>query len=143
VDPFDQVRSASELLAERAMERMLDLVVQAVDVNDLVQQVDVDALLTRVDLDALLSRVDLDALLTRVDLNRLLTRVDIDAIVQHTDIGAVVLLSSGSVADKAVDLVRGQGVALDRLIDRWVRRLLRRPGPGLRAPAPLSTGAGT
>jgi hypothetical protein len=112
------------------MERMLDLVVQAVDVNDLVQQVDVDALL---------SRVDLDALLSRVDLNRLLARVDIDALVEHTDIGAIVLMSSGRAGDKAVDLVRGQAVALDRVIDHWVRRLLRRRGPGLASPG---TGAG-
>jgi hypothetical protein len=53
------------------------------------------------------------------------------------------MMSSGSVGDKAVDLVRGQGVALDQVIDRWVRRLLRRPGPGPVAPALLSAGAET
>jgi hypothetical protein len=146
VDPFRQVRSASELLAERAMEQVLDLVVQAIDVNELAQQVDVDTLLSRVDLNVLLGRVDLnellnridvDVLLSRVDVNRLITQVDIDALVQHTEIGAVIMMSSGSVGNKAVDLVRGQAVALDHLIDRWVRRLLRRSDPGLTAPPAL------
>jgi hypothetical protein len=144
VDPLGQMRSASEVLAERALERVLDLVVQAVDANELVEQVDVDALLRRVDLNAVLGRVDVDALLSRVDVNRLIAQVDIDALVQHTEIGAVIMMSSGSVGNRAVDLVRGQAVGLDDVIDRWVRRLLRRSGPGLAAPsALLNAGAET
>jgi hypothetical protein len=144
VDPLGQVRSASELLAERAMERVLDLVVQAVDANELAQQVDVDTLLSRVDLNELLGRIDLDLLLSRVDVNRLIARVDVDALVQHTEIGAVIMMSSENAGNQAVNLVRGQAVALDHAIDRWVRRLLRRPdpGPGARA-APLHAGAKT
>lgn len=144
MDPLGQVRSASELLAERAMERVLDLVVQAIDANELAQQVDVDTLLSRVDLNELLGRIDLDALLSRVDLNRLIAQVDIDALVQHTEIGAVIMMSSGNVGNQGVDLVRGQAVALDHVIDRWVRRLLRRPDPGPAArPASLNAGAET
>lgn len=141
--PFDQMRSAGELLAQRTMERAVDLVVQALDVNELVQQVDMDtllgrldvnALLERIDVDALMRRVDLDAVLDRVDVNRLITRVDMDAVARQTDISAVITMSSGSVASEAVDIVRGQAVTLDRRIDRWVRRLLRRKGAELMSP---------
>jgi hypothetical protein len=143
---FDQVRSASELLAQRTMERVLDVVVQALDVNELVQRADVNMLLDRldvnavlekVDMNALLGRVDLDALLDRVDVNRLITRVDIDSIAQHADIGAVFAASSGNMASGAVDIVRGQAVAADQRIDRWVHRLLRRKADGLAGPAAL------
>ncbi|MGH3278625.1 MAG: hypothetical protein ACRDNW_05740 [Trebonia sp.] len=144
MDPLRQVRSASELLAERAMERVLDLVVQAIDANELAQQVDVDTLLSRVDLNELLGRIDLDVLLSHIDVNRLIAQVDIDALVQHTEIGTVIMMSSGNVGNKAADLVRGQAVAVDHVIDRWVRRLLRRPDPGLAAsPGPLNAGAAT
>jgi hypothetical protein len=165
MEPFDQVRSAGEVLAQRTVERVLDLVVQALDVNALVRQtdvdmlldrldvnavlekvdvnallrqVDVDALLGHVDVDALLSRVDLDALLDRVDVNRLITRVDIDSIARHTDIGAVFVMSSGHMASGAVDIVRGQAVAADQWIDRCVHRLLRRKTGGLAGPKALT-----
>ena len=112
------------------MERVLDLVVQSLDVN---------AVLEKVDLDALLSQVDLNALLDRVDVNRLITRVDIDSIAQHTDIGAVFVASSGNMASGAVDIVRGQAVAADQRIDRWMHRLLRRKTPGLAGPPTLTS----
>jgi hypothetical protein len=131
------MRSASELLAQRALERVLDLVVQSIDVNELVQQVDVDQLLSQLDLNAVVAKIDVNALLRQVDVNRLIAQVDIEAIVQHTDLGAVIAMSSGHEATKAVDIVRGQAVVLDRRIDRWVRRLLRREGPGLVAPPTL------
>jgi hypothetical protein len=143
---FDQVRSASELLAQRTLERVLDLVVEALDVNELVQQADVNMLLSRldvnavlekVDVNALLGRVDLDALLDRVDVNRLIARVDIDSVAQHTDIGAVFVASSENMASGAVDIVRGQAVAADQRLDRWMHRLLRRKASGLGGPSPL------
>ena len=159
--PFDQMRSASELLAQRTMERMIDLVVHAVDTNELVRQVDVDtllsrvdvnallrevdvdALLARVDVDELLSRVDVDAVLDRVDVNGLINRVDMEAIARRADFAAVVSMSSGSMATRAADIVRGQAVALDQWIDHWVRRLLRRKGSALTSPpALLNVGAG-
>jgi len=144
VDQIDQMRAASELLAQRAMERVLDLVVQSLDVNELAQQVNVDALLSQLDLNAVIAKIDLNALLSRVDVQALVERVDIDALVKDTDIGAAIAVSSGRVTGEAVDILRGQAVALDDRIDHWVRRLLRRRGPGLAAPpALIKTGAGT
>lgn len=128
------------------MERVLDLVVEALDVNELVQQADVNMLLSRldvnavlekVDVNAVLSRIDLDPLLDRVDVNRLIARIDIESIVQHTDIGAVFVKSSENMASGAVDILRGQAVATDQRIDRWVHRLLRRKTSGPAGPPTL------
>jgi hypothetical protein len=143
VDQIGQMRAASELLAQRTMERVLDLVVQSLDVNELAQQVDVNELLSQLDLNAVIGKIDLNALLSRVNIQAVVDRVDVDAIIQHTDIGAAVAMSSGHVTGKAVDILRGQAITLDDRIDHWVRRLLRRSGPGLAGPpALLNTGAG-
>jgi hypothetical protein len=148
MEQIDPVRFLREQVGQRTMERVLDLVVQSLDVNELLRQVDVDALLSRVDVDALLAHIDVDALLrhvdvdavvekvdvnalvSRVDVQALVERIDIDALVQHTDIGAVMVMSSGHVTSKAVDTIRAQAIELDGVVDRWVRRLLhRRRGP--------------
>ncbi len=137
MDQIDQMRAASELLAQRTMERVLDLIVRSLDVNQLVQRVDADALLNQLDLNAVIEKIDLNVLLSRVDVEALVERIDIDAIVQHTDIGAVIVMSSGPVTGKAVDILRGQAIALDDGIDRLVRRLFRRGGPSPAAPPTL------
>lgn len=140
MDQIDQMRAASELLAQRAMERVLDLVVQSLDVNELASQVDVDALLKQVDLNAVIEKIDLNALLSRVDVQALAERIDVGAVLHQTDIGAVIAMSSGHVSHDAVDVLRGQAVAMDDRIDRLVRRLLRRGDPSLAAQAALVNG---
>jgi hypothetical protein len=137
MDGFSQVRSASELLAQRVVDEVVDLVVKSLDVNQLAQQVDVNALLREVDLNALIAKIDVNALLRQVDVNRLISQVDIDAVIEDTDLGGVIAMSSGHELSKAVDAVRGQAVALDDRINDWVRRLLRRKEPGLAAPTAL------
>lgn len=149
-----------EALAQRVAERVIDLIVGAldidalvarvdvnavgervdvgailatVDVNALLSQVDVDAVLERVSVDELLRRVDMGALLARVDVNELVARIDTDALVRQTDLGAILARSSGGVASEMLDAARSQAVGLDQFIDRWVARLLRR-----RRPAPLA-----
>jgi hypothetical protein len=144
MEQIDQMRAASELLAQRAMERVLDLVVQSLDVNELARQVDMDALLRQLDLNAVIAKIDVNALLSQVDVQALVERIDIDAIVRDTDMGAAIAMSSGHVTSEAVDILRGQAIALDDRVDHWVRRLLRRGDPGLAAPPPLlDTGTGT
>ncbi|MGH3170584.1 MAG: hypothetical protein ACRDN0_32485 [Trebonia sp.] len=134
MEQIDQMRAASELLAQRVMERVLDVVVASLDVNELAQQVDVNGLLSRLDLNAVMAQIDLNALLDRVDVQALAERIDIEALIQHGDLGAVIATSSGHVTGQMVDLLRGQAVALDRWIDRWACRLLHRGNPGLSAP---------
>lgn len=172
VDPLDRLRLAGkrmtdplEALAQRVAERVVDLLVSALDVNALVQRVDLNALLDRIDLeqhvlskidvnallervdvaavlartdiDGLLRRVDMSALLARVDINELLRRVDMDALVQQTDLGSVIAKSSGGAASEALDAARSQAVALDDFVDRWVRRGLRRKHAAPVAPRAL------
>lgn len=154
VDPFGWQRSGRraadplQALAQRIAERVVDLFLQALDVNTLLQRVDVNAvidrvdvnhillkkvdvnaLLDRVDVDKLLRRVDVDALLDRVDINALLTRVDMDELVEQTDLGAVIARSSGGMASEALDAARSQVLGLDQFTDRWVQRALRRKHP--------------
>jgi len=132
-----------EAMAQHVAERVVELVLQVVDVNAVLAQVDVNALLARVDVAALLEKVDLnavlakvdtDALLDRIDLNAVLERVDVDALVEQTDLGAVIARSTGGVASEALDAGRSQAVGLDQFIDRWVQRALRRKQPAPSAP---------
>jgi len=146
-----RVTDPAEELAQQVTERVVDLVVSALDINEILAHVDLNALLSRIDLDALLGRMDIDALLSKVDVNALMSRVDvnalldhvdvneligrvdIEALVQNTDLGAVIASSTGGVASEGLEVVRSRTVGLDQLVDRWVKRLLRRKetGPGV------------
>ena len=140
----------AETLAQQVTERVVDLLISAVDINEIVSLVDLNAVLSRVDLNALLARADINALLTQVDVNALLDqvdvndlvrRVDVEGLVQNTDLGAVIATSTGGVATEVLDAARSQAVGLDQFVDRWVRRLLRQePGPNV-PPALLPTPA--
>jgi hypothetical protein len=149
------VTDPAEALAQQVTERVVDLLVDALDINEIAARIDLNALLGRVDLDAVLKKVDLDAVLDRVDVNALLARVDLkplldrvdvndlvqrvdmDALVESTDLGAVIARSSGGMGSEALDAVRSQAVGLDQFVDRWVQRLLRRKHPAPSAPAAL------
>jgi hypothetical protein len=168
VNPRDRLRrltDPAEALAQQVTERVVDLLVSALDINEIAARLDLNALIGRVDIDAVLKKVDLNALLDQVDLNGLLdkvdvnallarvdikplldqvdvndlvSQVDVDALVERTDLGAVIARSSGSMATEALDAVRSQAVGLDRFVDRWVQRLLRRKHPSPSAPQPLA-----
>ena len=80
---------SAEALAQRLAERIIDLVVQAIDINALLQLVDFNAVLSRVDVNAPLDQVDLNALLRHVDLNAQLARVDVNAPLDQVDLNAL------------------------------------------------------
>ena len=120
----------SEAWAQAAIERAVDLVVSALDVNELLDQVDLNAVLEQVDIDRVLDRIDLDRLLSRMDLNDIVKRIDVDALVEQTDLGSVIAASSSGVAGDVIDAVRSQTVGLDEFIARWVGWLRRRPCTG-------------
>jgi hypothetical protein len=133
MEPMERLRSAGkrvtdplESLAQGVAERVIDLVIHALDVNALLEQVDLNALLARIDVGQILERVDLTALLERVDINALIQQIDVEALVAHTDFGEIIAKSSSGVASQALDAVRGQTVNLDGAIDRGVWRLVRR-----------------
>jgi hypothetical protein len=150
-----RVTDPAEALAQEVTERVVDLLLNALDVNEIAARIDLNALVGRVDLDAILKKVDVDALLDQVDLNALLARVDLkpvldrvdvndlvqkidmDALVERTDLGAVIASSSGGMAAEALDAVRSGAVGLDGFVDRWVRRLIRPKQPWPAAPPAL------
>ena len=122
--------SRSEAWAQAAAERAVELVVSALDVNELLELVDLNAVLDQVDLNAVLDRIDLNHLLERVDLNDVVKRIDVDALVGQTDLGAAIARASSGVASDVLDVVRSQTVGLDEFIARWIGRLRRRPYTG-------------
>ena len=133
-----------EGMVEAIAERVVGLVIEAIDINALVSKVDMDALLTKVDIDAIVSKVDVDSLIDRVDVDKIINRVDvqkiiervdiqkvieqvdIDSLVEQTELGTIIAHSTSGVASEALDLVRAQGVGLDDFVARWVNRILRR-----------------
>ena len=124
-----------EQLAQAVAERVVSIVMDAIDIDALLQRVDVDALIARVDVDDVVSRVDVDSLIDRVDVEKIIERVDvkkvidrvdIDAIVEQTELGTIIARSTSGVASEVLDVVRAQGVGLDDFFARWVNRLLRR-----------------
>ena len=158
------VGASAELVAQRLAERVIDIVLQAVDINELLELVDLNALLARVDVNAplkqvdvnaplkqvdlnallkqvdlneLLEQVDVNAVLDRVDINDVVARIDMERLVEQTDLGAIIARLTGGLATQALDTMRSGAVGLDRRIDRWVTRLLRRKDPGPLAPHAL------
>jgi hypothetical protein len=124
----------SERLAQAAADRVVELVISALDMN---------ALLDQVDLNDVLDRIDLDRLVERLDLNEIVKRIDVDALIEQTDLGAVIAASSSGVASDVLDVVRSQTVGLDEFIARWIGRLRRRPYTGPPGPpGPLRPMAG-
>ena len=131
-----------ESIAQGVAQRVIDLVVEALDVNALIARIDLNVVLTRVDLNQVLDRVDLNQVLDRVDLNEVLDRVDIneiagridiEALVKNTDLGALLANSSSTIATETVDQGRSHAVSMDDTLARWVSRLRRnhtgRAGP--------------
>ena len=165
MDPLDRLRSAGkrvtdplETLSQRVAERVVDLVVQALDVNALMRRVDLNAVLDQVDINKLLSRVDMSALIDQVDVNEVLARVDVDRLldridvnelagridfdqlIEQTNLGAVIARSSAGMTTEALDAARSGAVGLDRFIDRWIGRALWRKHPRPLAPQALLNG---
>jgi len=141
-----------EHLAQAVAERVVSIVMDAIDIDALLERIDVDALVSRVDVDSVVSRVDVDKLIDRVDVEKIIERVDvekiiervdIDALMEKTELGSIIARSTTGVASEVLDVIRAQGVGLDDFFARWVNRLLRRRPdelplgpPGLVAPVP-------
>ena len=139
MEPLERLREAGrrvtdplEATAQRVAERAIDLVIHAVDINEIVAQID---------LNAVLDRIDITRLLERVDLNALIQRIDVEALVTHTDFGEIISKQTSGIASGALDAVRGQAVSMDGAIDRGVWRLVRRNTPRPAAPELLRSPA--
>ena len=60
-----------------------------------------------------------------------------EKLVAQTDLGAIIARSTGGIATEALDAARSGAVGLDKWVDRWVTRLLRRKTPAPPAPPAL------
>jgi len=142
-----------EQFAQAVAERVVNVVMDAIDIDALLQRIDVDAVVSRIDVDKLIDRVDVEKIIERVDVEKIIQRVDIDGLMERTELGSIIARSTSGVASEALDVVRAQGVGLDDFFGRWVNRILRRRPedlplgpPNLVGPSParaeLTAGAG-
>ena len=79
-----------EWMAQGVAQRVIDLVVDSLDVNALIARIDLNAVLARVDLNVALGRVDVNQELGRVDLNQVLGRVDLNQELARVDLNQVI-----------------------------------------------------
>jgi hypothetical protein len=135
-----RVEQFAQAVAERVVSLVLDAidlnalieridierVVERVDVDRIVSQVDIDAILERVDLDKVIDRVDVQKVIDKVDINAIVEKIDIDALVEHTELGSIIARSTTGVLTEVLDVIRAQGVGLDDFILRWGNRLVGR-----------------
>jgi len=131
-------RTAVERLAGALTGRVVDGVVDDVDLDAALAGVDINAVLDRVDVNNLLDRVDVDRLLDRVDVDRLLARADVEALVARSGVPDIVTASTSRVATSTLDLARRQVAGVDFVIGSTIDRLLRRRSASRGGPALLT-----
>ena len=129
------VSSRVEQLAQALAERIVPLVIDAIDIDSILDRVDIDKLIDRVDVDKVISRVDIEKVVERVDIAKLVERVDvnaivneidIDALVEQTELGSIIARSTTGILTEVLDVIRSQGVGLDDFILRWGNKLIGR-----------------
>jgi hypothetical protein len=120
-----RVTEQVESIAQGVAQRVIDLVVESLDMNALIAQIDLNAVLARVDLNAIVDRIDMNKLLAQVDINQIVGRIDIETLVKNTDLGALMVSSSSSLATEAVDQGRSHAVSMDDTLARWGRKIRR------------------
>lgn len=129
------IGSRVEQLAQALAERIVPLVIDAVDINGLIdkvdveriiEKVDVEKVIDRVDIEKVVERVDVQKIIDRVDINAIVDKIDIDALVEHTELGSIIARSTTGILTEILDVVRAQGVGLDDFILRWGNRLIGR-----------------
>jgi len=118
--------SRVEQLAQALADRLVPLIVDAIDMNALLDKVDVEKIIERIDINAVIERVDLNAVLEQVDLNAIVDKIDIDALVEHTELGSIIAHSTTGILTEVLDVIRAQGVGLDDFVLRCGNRLIGR-----------------
>jgi hypothetical protein len=129
------IGSRAEQLAQALAERIVPLIVDAIDINAIVDKVDINAIVDRVDINsivdkidinAIVEKVDINAVVDRVDINSIVDKIDIDALVEQTELGSIIARSTTGILTDILDAIRAQGVGLDDFIFRWGNRLIGR-----------------
>ena len=126
-----------EQLAQALAERIVPLVIDAIDINAIIDRVDINKVVSKVDVNEVVSKVDVEAIVERVDVEKVIDRIDInaivekiniDALVEQTELGSIIARSTTGILTEILDVVRAQGVGLDDFILRWGNRLIGRGG---------------
>jgi hypothetical protein len=112
--------ASPDRLVQGIAERVVALVVDALDLDALLATVDVDALLDRVDVERLLDRIDVQQVLDRVDVQQVLDRVDVQQLLDKVDVDA--LIARTDLAAAMADATRGTGGAALASLRRASRR---------------------
>ena len=129
------IGSRAEQLAQALAERIVPLIIDAIDINAIVDKVDIEKVVDRVDINKIVSRVDINAIvdrvdiekvIDRVDINAIVEKVDIDSLVEQTELGSIIARSTTGILTEILDVIRAQGVGLDDFIFRWGNRLIGR-----------------
>ena len=110
-----------EQLAQAVAERVVSIVMDAIDIDALLERIDVDALVSRVDVDGVVNRVDVDKLIDRVDVEKIIERVDVEKIIERVDI------------DKLMEQTELGSIIARSTTRSGLRGPRRHPGPGGRA----------
>jgi hypothetical protein len=138
------IGSRVEQFAQVIAERLVPMIIDAIDIDSILDRVDVDKIIQRVDIDAVLQRVDINQIIDqvdiekviekvdiqkvieRVDINTIVNEIDIDALVEQTELGSIIARSTTGILTEILDVIRSQGVGLDDFILRWSNRLVGR-----------------
>jgi hypothetical protein len=104
----------------------VERIIERVDVEKIVERVDVEKIIERVDVERIIERVDVQKIIERVDVNALVSSLDIDALVEQTELGAIIARSTTGILTEVLDIVRAQGVGLDDFCLRWANRVIGR-----------------
>ncbi len=135
-----------EQLAQQVAERVVALVIDAIDIDALIdrvdvekiiERVDVEKIIERVDVERIVERVDIEKIIERVDINAIIDRVDIDALVEQTELGSIIARSTTGVFSEVLDVVRAQGVGLDDFFFRWANRFIGKKAGDMPTGPPL------
>ena len=115
-----------EQLAQALAERIVPMVVDAIDIDSLIDRVDIDKIVQRVDVEKVIERVDVEKIIERVNINAIVEKIDIDALIEQTELGSIIARSTTGIVTEVLDVIRAQGVGLDDFIFRWGNRLVGR-----------------
>jgi hypothetical protein len=126
-----RVEQLAQALAERIVPLVLDAIdlnaiIDRIDINKVVERVDINKVVERVDIEQVVERVDIQKVIERIDINSIVNEIDIDALVEQTEIGSIIARSTTGILTEILDVIRSQGVGLDDFTLRWGNRLIGR-----------------
>jgi hypothetical protein len=126
-----RVEQLAQALAERIVPLVLDAIdinaiLDRIDVNKIIERVDVDKVISRVDIEKVVERVDIEKVIERVDINKIVSEIDIDSLVEQTELGSIIARSTTGILTEILDVIRSQGVGLDDFVLRWGNRVIGR-----------------